>query len=1211
MIYLKKLLSHRLVPALLLTLSALSVAAQKETVTIDAQNMPLRELLNLIEKKSPYTFAFADADLPLDKKVNLKAENRSISSILREVLPNASVKVENNKILLSANQQKAAAAPAKKQEEKKTTAPANDKGWNLSGTVVDEKGEPLIGATVMQKGVKNGASTDIEGRFTLRVKEAHPTLVVRYVGYTPTEVKGKKGEDLHIALKANATELGELVVTSLGITREQKSLGYAVTKVDSDDLNKSVSGNWLNNLDGKVAGLSATGAGSGPTGSMRVVLRGDQSLNYGNNEALFVVDGVPITSGDQGTGTGTSYNSDDSPVDFGNGASEINPEDIESVTVLKGPAATALYGSRAANGAIVITTKSGKKSKGIGVTLNSSVTFERAGYFPEFQKVYGPGTGLGFYTMDYWTFSGDVPEGFSKKRGDGGSRLSYGEAFGADKLRNQYNSYNWETGEYTLTPFVYADDWYTGLFKTGTTFKNNATISSNNGKGTTARISITDTRNNWILPNTGYQNQTISLSFATNMNKWIKLTAKVNYLHKSSDNTPTTGYNSQSPFYFLIWGTTNNSIQLYKDEYFNGRCTQENYDAGGKDGHGMVASRGNSQPNNPYRILYECTNSINKDRVYGNALVTINFPVKGLTLDLRAGTDFSAEFRQQKKPFRTKNYLSGFYREQNFRDIETNIDFLLKYINNELFNERFGLSAAFGGNNMSRRLWRSSITLDRLGEEGVYNSTNTPTGEYPRTSFYRSQKVVNSFYGFVNASWDDTYFLDLTARNDWSSTLGRGNWSFFYPSVSASALLDQTFKLHENAPWLNMLKLRASWANVGNDTNPYTLVDGYTAVSAYPGSYTLPTERSNYYIKPENVESYEVGIETKMFENRLGLDIAFYNSSTTNQIVSAVTDPIIGSSSKKINCGEIRNRGIEIAVHGVPIRTKDFTWSIDVNWSRNWNKLISLEDGWDPRTPYQLAQGIVGNYANIYSFIGEEMNWIYGIGYQRAPEGATYIDENGNEVSCAGMKLVNVENGMPVLDDTPDRRIAKINPTWRGGLSMNFRYKDFTLGMNFTAQMGGHTYSVTHAQLSYMGKLANSLEGRADGLVVEGVNAITNEDGTVTYQLNRTITSSVEDYYNKYKWHPKNVEENTFKTDFLKLKEIRLDYNLPARICRKTKVIQGLSVGAYATNIFCITQFPQYDPEAGTLVGTNVINGIEAGAFPMTRTYGINLKLSF
>lgn len=745
-------------------------------------------------------------------------------------------------------------------------------------------------------------------------------LRVSYVGFPATKVVVENDKPLTIVMKDGGVNLDEVVVTALGITREQKSLGYAVSKVSSEELNNTVAGNWLNSMNGKVAGLSMTSAGSGPLGSMRVVLRGDQSLNYGANEALFVVDGVPITSGDAGTGSGVSFSNEDAPIDFGNGASEINPEDVESVTVLKGPAATALYGSRAANGAIVITTKSGKAEKGIGVTLNSSITWEKAGYYPEFQDVYGPGADGGFQPFSFWRFRDmEVPEGFPSFVN--GSRMSYGEAFSPDKLRSQYNSYNRQTGEWSLTPFVYADDWFTGFMETGVTYRNNITVTSNNGKGTSARLSVTDTRNDWILPNTGYENQTVSFAFNTKLNKWIKFSARANYLHKTSDNLPVQGYSSQSPFYMLIWGNTNIHASDYRDEYFNGLCTPENYAGNRYDGMAMVQSMGNSKPVNPYRQMYEATNAINKDRVYGNVALNITFPVKGLSLDLRGGTDLSVDWRQQKKPFRSPGYETGFYREQNNRDIETNLDFMVRYVNNRLINKHLGLSAAFGGNTMIRRVFRNSITLNNLGEEGVYNSTNLPDGEFARPYNWRSKKVVNSFYGFVNLSWDDTYFLDLTARNDWSSALGRGNWSFFYPSVSASVLLDRALKFHEIAPWVDMLKVRASWANVGNDTNPYTLTDTYSASSTYPSSSLLPTTAANYYIKPENVESWEAGVETMFFKNRFGFDVAFYHSSTTNQIVSAVSDMITGVSSRKINCGEIRNQGIEIAFHATPIRT--------------------------------------------------------------------------------------------------------------------------------------------------------------------------------------------------------------------------------------------------------------------------------------------------
>ncbi len=1198
---LRKGVGRRMLAALLLgAATTLGAQAQQELITLNASNVTVKELLTQIESKSHYTFAYADESIPLNKIVTVDAKDRSIASILSEVLPDTKVKVENRKILLSA---------ANSRTEDAAESATDKKGWLCTGTVVDSHGETVIGANVVQKGHKKGVVTDIDGKFSLRVTGKNPIVTVSYVGCATAEVQAQKGKQLNIVMQDKTTELGEVVVTALGISREQKALGYAVSKIGNEELTNTVGGNWLNSMSGKVAGLTMSGAGTGPQSSMRVVLRGDQSLNYGANEALFVVDGVPIYSGDSGTSSANSLDTD-APVDFGNAASEINPEDVEAVTGLKGPAATALYGSRAANGAIVITTKSGRPEKGLGITVNSSVTWERGMRYPKFQSVYGPGSDMGFNEFSCWNFK-DIqrPEGFNEGSRNA-SRYAFGEAFDPNKMRNQFNSYNWETGEFTLTPFVYADDWYTGLFETGVTYKNNVTISSNNGKGTSARLSLTDTRNSWILPNTGYENQTVSFSFQTKMNKWIKFNAKANYLHKASDNTPPQGYNKSNPLYFLMWSMNNVSMKEFKDEYFSGRCTKENFESNLVDGVGMVNRLGNSEPGNVYRSLYEATNSINKDRVYGNVALNINFPVKGLTLDLRAGTDVSVDWRQQKKPFRSPGYKSGFYRELNNRDIETNIDFLLRY-NNKFFDKRFDLNAAFGGNTMMRRAFRNSITLNNLGEEDVYNTTNTAVGENPRNYNWRSRKTVNSFYGFVNLSWDNTYYLDVTARNDWSSALGRGNWSFFYPSVSASVLLDRVFKFQENARWIDMLKVRASWANVGNDTNPYTLTDAYTASSSYPGSYQIPAALANYYIKPENIESYEFGLETMFFHNRLGLDVAYYNSSTTNQIVNATMDYITGSSSRRLNCGEIRNRGVEVALHITPVTYRDFSWQIDVNWSRNWNKLVSLEDGWDPASPYWTAQGGAGNNAFIYSFVGEEMNWIYGLGYVRAPEGSTYTDANGNTVDCSGQIIIDSKNGYPIKDSGTPHRIAKVNPTWQGGLSTTLRYKSFTLGLTFSAQVGGHAYSTTHGVLAYQGKLENSLPGRYEGLVVAGVNQITNADGSVSFQPNTTPTESVYTYYNQYKYIRTNAEENTFSTDFLKLKEARLDYTLPQRIVRRQKVIKGVQVGVYATNLFCITDFPQYDPEAGTMIGTNIYNGIEAGSLPMTRTYGVNLKVSF
>ncbi|MCF8378694.1 MAG: SusC/RagA family TonB-linked outer membrane protein [Bacteroidales bacterium] len=1077
----------------------------------------------------------------------------------------------------------------------------------VSGTVYDTDGEtPVIGATIVLKGTTIGSMTNIDGKYSIVITGQDPVLVVRFLGYLTQEIPVQDRSIIDVYMKEDAVQLDDVVVTALGISREEKSLGYAVSKVESDELTKSVSGNWLNSINGKVAGLTFDQAGTGPSGSMRVTLRGDQSLNYGNNEALFVVDGVPVTSGMTATAGGSNYANADAPVDFGNGASDINPQDIESISVLKGPAATALYGSRAANGAIIITTKSGRKDKGIGVSINSTTSFEQAGYFPDFQTEYGNGSDMGMNEYSLWELSADMAsDGIATARHY--SRYTFGEKFNSEELRYLYASKDWDTNEYTKLPWAYQDDWYTGLFKTGVTQSNTVTIDGSNGEGTSTRLSFTDFKNDWILPNTGFDKQTISLSFNTKVNKFIKLNTKVNYYRKNSDNMPVSGYDETNPMYSLVWGFNVNSINDWKDEYFEGRYNYANWTAAGENGLGLVFPSTSSY--NPYRTLYEQLSTEDRGRVLGNIGLTFDI-YKGLTLDIRSGMDWSDEFRTQRKPFYTTGATYGDYREQTIRKVEINNDFMLRYINNEWANKRFGFSAIFGGNNMTNNYYHTKISLSQLGEEGVYHTTNLPTGVMPDPYNYRSEKVINSLYGMASLSWDGIYFLDITGRNDWSSTLSRNNWSYFYPSVAASVLLDKVFNFETNASWVDFMKLRLSWANVGNDTSPYSL-DQYYSTTSYPGGYRLPGTIVDPMIKPENVESWEAGLEAKLFMNRVSFDIALYNSSTTNQIVSVDMDQITGSTSMNINAGEIQNKGIEIASGFVPVRKNDFEWSFSFTWSKNNNKLVSLQDGWDPEQPLQTDMGTtIGSRVYIYSFVGEEMHSIYGRGFQRAPEGAFYIDGDGNQVDASGMHIVN-SSGYPVLDESPDRKIGKVNPDWRAGMTQNLRYKNFSFSANFSGQLGGNAYSVTNFSLSYQGKLNNSIEGRYDGLVHEGVNIINNPDGTTSYTENTTVTSDIQTYYNTYIWNRNNVEMNTFSTSYLKLREVRLDYKIPEKIVRQTRFLQQASLGIFATNLFCITDFPQYDPETGMLNGSYIQKGIEAMSFPMTRTYGFNAKLSF
>ena len=968
------------------------------------------------------------------------------------------------------------------------TIPIMAQNREVKGTVFETDGRTtVIGASVFLKGTTVGTVTDANGAYKINVSGNAPLLVFQYLGYEKQEISVKNQSVINVSMKEDAVQLEGVIVTALGLTREQKSLGYAITKVDNEALTQVASRNWLGGMSGKVAGLTMTGASSGPVGSVRVSLRGDRSLKYGSNEALFVVDGVPIRSGTTATSSSSSYTNSgsDFPVDFGNGASDINPDDIESVSVLKGPAAAALYGSLASNGAIVITTKSGRKNKGVGVTINSSVTVEQAGYWPNFQTEYGSGGDMGLNEYNFWTLT-SAQTGMSDNPARNLSRYAWGEKFDAGKLRYQYEGKNWETGQISRTPFVYQDDWFKGIFQNGVTYNNSVSISGSNGKGQNVRFSMTDTKNDWILPNTGYKKQSFSLSFESPVNKWIKFNSKLNYYKTNSDNMPMAGYHQTTVMYDLMWGYNSNSMNDWKNEYSQGRFNALNRNATiSENGNSLVFAGTGSY--NPYRVLYEELNSLDKDRVFGTAGFTFDL-TKGLTLDIKSGMDMGVEFRAQQKPKMTFGWENGFYREQTLINYEFNTDFLLKY-QNAYLDDRLTFTGAFGGNNMSRQIYNNAVQLNELDIPGVYHTSNVPTGINPNPTNNRYSETTNSLYGFVSLGLDETYYLDITGRNDWASTLSKDNRSYFYPSVAGSVLLDKLFDFKVNAPVISFTKLRLSWANVGNDTSPYSL-DNFYSAAAISGGYTLPGNINNPLIKPENVESWELGLEAKFFQNRLGFDVAGYYSSGTNQILEIDVDPIVGASSMTINAGEITNQGIELSLNATPVKTRDFTWDININWYKNIQKLVSLQDGYDPAIPYEQNMGTtIGGRLHDYSYIGQEMHQLYGIALTKAPQGSYYTDASGNQVDCSGQVLIG-SDGLPTLTSTADNFLGKVNPDWKGGINSSFRYKNFSLNMSFAYQWGGNRFSVTNGILSYQGKLQNSIEGRYDGIVAEGVNLV-------------------------------------------------------------------------------------------------------------------------
>ncbi len=1063
----------------------------------------------------------------------------------------------------------------------------------VRGTVYDtEKPVPMAGATVVVSGKNIAAFSDASGKFEIKASPGD-VLHVQFMGYLDSKVTVSKAVHYEIVLSPDREKIDEAIVTALGMKREKRSLGYAATDLSGDQITEVQSSNWLSGLQGKVAGVQFNNAASGPIGSMKAVVRGETSLN-GNSSALFVIDGVPMSSGTIANASGSTYTNDDGPVDFGDGATDLNPDDIESVTVLKGAAATALYGSRAGNGAIIITTKGGTTAKGIGVTYSGAFTADMPGYWPEFNTVYGSGIDMGKKPYNFWRAELN-PEGLEINY----SRYAFGEAYDASKLRYQYEGYDWETGEIVPTPWTYKDDWYTGIFRTGYTWDNAVTVEGGNGKGASVRASFKDTRNKWILPNTGYKKQSYSFSVNVPVSKAIKFHAKVNYYRTDSDNMPSSAYARNSPMYQLVWNRTNVSMKEYAKEYFGGHYNAETF----KDYAFLIS---HTEYYNPYRVLYEFTNSMDKDRVLGNMGFDINLWRDKVTLSLKAGADIGNQFRTQRKPKYNYTYPEGFYREQESLQMEFNSDFMLKY-SDAFLGDRLTITAGLGGNHMVYNVRSDKYTIDKLDVEGVYTIHNYPTGTLPQHERARLNKVVNSLYGLVSLSWDNWAYLDITGRQDWSSTLRE---PFFYPSVSASLVLDKLFNFQERLPAISFLKLRASWANVGKDTTPYALSYSYSS-SQYPGGYRTGNTYPDENLKPENVETWEAGLEMKFLKNRIGMDVAFYWSDVTNQIYQLPGDYVTGAKYYTYNIGLIKNRGVEIALNFVPVKTRDWRWTIDINAARNVGVLDKMYDGWDNSVPHVENYASVGQRFFVYDYVGQKMGQIWAVGLEKAPAGAYYYDGSGNKVDCAGQDVISASTGLP-SNSQELRCLGNIHPDWTGGFSTSLRWKNLTFGATFAAQIGGKTYSVTASILGYQGKLTNTLEGRYDGIVAPGVNIVgTDSDGNAVCRPNGTVTSNIYSYYQTYKASRYNFEEYIYDSSYLKLKEIRIEYRFPDSLMKKTRVLQGASVAAYATNLFCITEYPFYDPDTGFLSGGDIKRGVESGSFPMNRSVGVNLKLKF
>jgi TonB-linked SusC/RagA family outer membrane protein len=828
---------------------------------------------------------------------------------------------------------------------------------NVSGRVTAAAdGSAVPGASVMVKGTTQGTSTDADGRFSLQVNNpSSDILVVSFIGYATQEIALLGRTTLNVTLQEDVSQLSEVVVTALGIEREKRELGYSVQDVRGDRLTESRDANIANSLAGKVAGVQIRQNGTGAGGSTRITIRGNNTI-AGQNQPLVVVDGIPIDS--------ENKSPDDywgnSTIDKGSGLGDISPDDVESISVLKGPAAAALYGSRAANGVILVTTKTGKRTKGIGVTLNTNYTFDRPMQTPKFQNVYGQGLN--------GTFDNNTVGSWGPKM-DGSSQA---QALG------------------TLPYSARDNDLYKDFLQTGSSWTNSVEFSKNTEEMTMV-AGVTNLENKAIVPNSGLDRTSINLRLTTNLAKWLTFDGKLNYINQEGKNRISLARDPNSVFMDNLYRPRSVNFSDYNSFKASNWKRADGKPAGYLLDH-------NAAPNNVFWSAYRNKNSDERDRYIGMASLNINF-TDWLTLKLRAGMDnytmISDLTRATGNPYWEQG---GSYRVQTDRFKETNTDFLLTA---KREYTKFGVVASVGGNIMKQS---SSTNSEFSGELEVPESYAIASGKEHRGSFYRAEKQINSLYGTVSLSYAKQLFVDFTARNDWSSTLPKSNNSYFYPSIGASWIFTESASLGP----ITFGKLRASWAMVGNDTYAYNLVNTYILnYNIKDGIMDVGRQdwRANPNLINETIKSTEVGLEL-LFGNRFGLDVTFYQTNAIDQVLKMDLPPATGFKYFNINGGEVRNRGLEVTINATPVIAGDFSWETSVNWSMNRNKILDLSGG-NNRQVLSLGASPITVVAEENGSYGD----MYGTAYLRDDNGNIIIDANGIPVADSERKKLG--NVMP------------------------------------------------------------------------------------------------------------------------------------------------------------------------------------------------------
>ena len=1017
------------------------------------------------------------------------------------------------------------------------------------GTVKDEFG-PVIGASVVEKGTSNGVVTDLNGKFSLNVKPG-ATLIISFVGYKQQEVKAGN-VPLNIVLEEDSKMLGEVVVTALGIKRERKALGYGVAEVQGEALTKAKETNVINSMAGRVPGLVVTQTAGGASGSSRVILRGSTEMT-GNNQPLYVIDGVPLDNTNFGSaGTYGGF-------DLGDGISSVNPDDIESMSVLKGPAASALYGSRASHGVILITTKKANKDK-ISVEYNGTMTFDtQLAKWDDVQQIYGMGSN-GTYPINAVS----------------NTNMSWGAKADGTNMLKYFDGVE--------RPYLIVPDNTSQFFRTGFTATNSAIIGVNNGK-TGIRFTYTDMRNKDIVPKTHMSRDIFNLRANTTAGKF-DLDFSVNYTREDVKNRPALG-DSKSNIgkNLMTLATTYDQEWLKTYQDANGEYSNWN----GMDPYNV----------NPYWDVYKNSNNSKKDQFRFNGKVVWNI-TQHLKIQGTAGAELNwFTFEDYKAPT-TPGYESGYLQNNNFRNRMYNFELLALY--NNSWGD-FDFNATLGGNlyKVNNQTIVTTAKDMKIRDVVALMSFNEVSVEP-----YSYRKQINSVYGAVNLGWKHMLYFDATLRGDQSSTLPISNNMYIYPSFSGSFVFSELLKLGDKLPYG---KVRMSWAQVGSDTDPYQLGLVYTKSKfAYPGytiGYISNGTIPNKDLKPTKTNSFEMGLELKFLKNRIGLDFTYYSQLSKNQIMGMASSSTSGYGYRLINAGEIENKGVEIALNTRPIQTKDFSWDLNFNFSKNSNKVKKLVDDMDM---FELEKATWLD-VQVAAKVGENFGSIVGPDFQR--------NENGDI-------LIDPSTGLPMYDKS-NHVLGNASWDWTGGVYTNFSYKNISLSAVFDVKVGADLYSMSARAAHETGKSMATLEGReawykseearqaagyakdspdwipTGGFIAPGV--IDNGDGT--YRENDIVINPEKYWMSVCRNAPSMF---IYDNSYVKCREITLSYTLPKAWLKN--VVDGLTISFVARNPFIVWKnIPNIDPDSNYNNTTGM--GMEYGSLPSRKSYGFNVNVKF